>query len=105
MVVGPSAERQAIRMIVAEGFDNTAQAGRALKLGLPTYYLTRQKSVVSHLLDQEIISKSKDHPRYSYRAITAVVGRDGFLVDAKRTQRVQRIEGLQLKKSNEKCPD
>ena len=31
-MVGPSAKRQAIRMIVAEGFGNTAQACRALKL-------------------------------------------------------------------------
>ena len=92
-------------MIVAEGFGNTAQACRALNLGRCTYYITWQKGEVRHLLEQEIISKSKDHPRYGYRAFTAVVGGDGYLVNAKRTQRVQRFEGLQLKKSNEKCPD
>jgi putative transposase len=89
-------------MIVAEGFGNTAQACRALNLGRSTYYLTCQKSEVSHLLEQEIISKSKDHPRYGYRRITAVVRRDGYLVNAKRTQRVRRIEGLQVKKKQRK---
>ena len=39
-MVEPSAKRQAIQMIVAEGFGNTAQAGRALNLGRSTYYLT-----------------------------------------------------------------
>jgi len=56
------------------------------------------KSEVSNLLEQEIISKSKDHPRYGYRRITAVLRRDGYLVNAKLTQRVRRIEGLQVKK-------
>ena len=89
-------------MIVAEGFGNTAQACRALNLGRSTYYLTCQKSEVSHLLEQEIISKSKDHPRYGYRRITAVVRRDGYLVNAKRNQRVRRIEGLSLNKKPRK---
>ena len=75
-----------MQMIVAEGFGNKAQAGRALNLGRSTYYLTCQKSEVSRLLEQEIISKSKDHPRYVYRRITAVVRRDGYLVNAQRTQ-------------------
>ena len=89
-------------MIVAEGFGNTAQACRALNLGRSTYYLTCQKGEVSHLLEQEIISKSKDHPRYAYRRITAMVRRDGYLVNPKRTQRVRRIEGLQVKKKQRK---
>ena len=89
-------------MIVAEGFGNTAQGCRALNLGRFTYYLTSQKSDISLLLEQETISKSKDHPRYGYRRITAVVRRDGYLVNAKRTQRVRRIEGLQVKKKQRK---
>ena len=89
-------------MIVAEGFGNTAQACRALNLGRSTYYLTSQKSEVSHLLEQEIRSKSKDHPRYGYRRITGVVRRDGYSVNAKLTQRVRRIEGLQVKKKQRK---
>ena len=97
-MVDHSAKRQAIQMIVAEGFGNTAQECRALNLGTSTYYLTYKKGEISQLLEQEIISKSKDHPRYGYRRITAVVRRDGYLVNAKWTQRVQRIEGLQVKK-------
>ena len=89
-------------MIFAEGFGNTAQACRALKLARSTYYLTSLKSEASHLLEQETISKSKDHPRYDYRRITAVVRRDGYLVNANRTQRVRRNEELQVKKKQRK---
>ena len=97
-MLGPSAKRQAIRMIVAEGFGNTAQACRALNLGRVTYYHTWQKSKVSHPLGQEIISKSKDHPHYGYRRNLAVVSPDEYLINAKRTQPVRRIEGLQINK-------
>ena len=95
-MVGPSAKQQALRMIVAEGCGNTAKACGALNLGRSSYYHTCQKSEVSHLLEHEIISKNKDHPGYGYRRITAVVRRDGYLVNATRTKRMQRIEGLQL---------
>ena len=84
-MVGPSAKWQAIQMFVAEGFGNTAQACRSTNLGRSTYYHTCQKGEVSHLLEQEIISKSKDHPLYGYRRITAVARRDVYLVNAKRT--------------------
>ena len=47
------------------------------QLGLSTYYLTCLKNEVLHLLEQEIISKSKDHPRYSYRRTTDVVRQIG----------------------------
>ena len=53
-------------------------------------------------MEQEIISKSNGHPRYGYRRITAVVRRDGYLVNAKRTHRVRRIEGVQVKKKHRK---
>ena len=69
-------------MIVTEGFGNTAQACRALNLERFTYYLTCQNSDVSHLLKKEIISKPKDHLRYGYRRITAVVRREGYLVNS-----------------------
>ena len=58
-------------MIVADGCGNTAKACGALNLGRSPYYLTCQKSEVSHLLEHEIISKNKDHPRYGCRRITA----------------------------------
>ena len=89
-------------MNFVEGFGNTAHACRALDQGRSTYYLTCHKDEVSHLLEQEIISKSKDHSRYGYRRITAVVRRVGYLVNAKRTHRVLHIEGLQVKNKQRK---
>jgi hypothetical protein len=86
-VAGPSPKRQATQMIVAEGFGNTAQACRALNLGRSTYYLTSQKSEISHLLEQEIIAKSKEYPRYGNRRITVIVRRARHLINVKRTHR------------------
>ena len=91
-------------MIVVEGFGDKAHAYHGLNLGRSTYYFTSQKTESSFILEHEIISKSKDHPRYGYRRITAVIRRDGYLVNAKRIQRVRRLEGLQVNKKQRKLP-
>lgn len=92
-------------MIVPEGFGHTAQAYGALNLGRSSYYLMCQNSEISRLMEQEIISKIEDHPRYCYRRIAAVMPRDRYLVNAKRTQRARHIEGLQIKKNHQKFVD
>jgi putative transposase len=53
-------------------------------------------------LEKAIIAKSNEHPRYGYRQVTVMVRRDGHMLNGKRTQRVRRIEGLQVKKKQRK---
>lgn len=87
---------------MAEGHGNTAQACRALNLRRSTFYRMSQKSEASHRLEQAIVAKSQDHPRYGYRRATVMLRRDGHQVNDKRTQRVRRVEGLQVKKKQRK---
>jgi transposase InsO family protein len=97
-VVGPSAKRLAVQLTLAQGHGNTAQVCRALNLGRSTFYRAIQKSEASRRLENAIVAKSQDHPRYGYRRVTVMLRRDGHRVNEKRTQRVRRAEGLQVKK-------
>lgn len=49
-------------------------------------------------MQREIKALSQKHPRYGYRRITALLRREGHEVNAKRVQRVRRVEGLQVNK-------
>jgi putative transposase len=40
---------------------------------------------------------SRQHPRYGYRRITALLRREGFKVNRKRVQRLWRQEGLKVR--------
>ncbi|HIL72413.1 MAG TPA: transposase [Verrucomicrobia bacterium] len=97
-VVGPSAKRRAVQISICEGYGNTAQVCRALNLKRSTFYRASQKSEATQQLEKAIVSRSQNHPRYGYRRVTAVLRRDGYRVNEKRTQRVRRVEGLQVKK-------
>ena len=50
--------------------------------------------------DQALVRRIKElsrrHPRYGYRRITALLRRDGFVVNRKRVQRLWRKEGLRV---------
>ena len=50
-------------------------------------------------LDRPIIDKinnlSREHPRYGYRRIAALLRREGFKINLKRVHRLWRNEGLQ----------
>jgi len=47
-------------------------------------------------LVQRLLDLSRQHPRYGYRRITALLRREGFLVNRKRVQRLWRKEGLKV---------
>jgi transposase InsO family protein len=49
-------------------------------------------------VQEQIVKLSEDHPRYGYRRVTALLRRQGMEINAKRVQRVRRVEGLQVKK-------
>ena len=95
-MVSPSQKRRAIQVIVEAGLGTTAQACRALGLARSSFYLASQRRPESQTMDKEIKALSQKHPRYGYRRITAVLRREGHEVNAKRVQRVRRLEGLQV---------
>lgn len=87
-----------MKHVVEVGLGRTAQACRALEMGRSTYYRGSGRSARSVELEQQIGELSREHPRYGYRRVTAVLRRKGEVVNAKRVQRVRRAEGLQVRK-------
>lgn len=53
-------------------------------------------------MHQKIVQLSRDHPRYGYRRIAALLRRDGHQVNDKRVQRVRQKEGLQVSRKQRK---
>ena len=97
-MVGPANKRRAVKIVVEENLGQTAQACRALGLSRSGYYLVKKVSVESRRMRKEIIELSQKHSRYGYRRITAMMRREGFVINAKRVQRVRREEGFQVSK-------
>lgn len=89
-------------MVVEESLGVTAQACRALGLSRSGFYLVKQASVESRRMRKEIIALSQKHPRYGYRRVTAMMRRDGFVINSKRVQRVRREEGFQVSKKQKR---
>jgi transposase InsO family protein len=81
-----------------EGLGNTAQGCRALGLARSSFYRCGKESVESRRVRHEIVRLSREHPRYGYRRITALLRREGMEINAKRVQRIRREEGLRVSK-------
>ena len=48
-------------------------------------------------MKEKVLKLSEAHPRYGYRRITALLRREGLKVNAKRVQRLRRMEGWQVR--------
>jgi putative transposase len=97
-MVSPSTKRRAVKMSVEEGMGRATVTCRALGLARASFYRVGRQSVESRRVRQEILELSRKHPRYGYRRITALLRRDGFVINAKRVQRMRRQEALQVSK-------
>ncbi len=87
-----------MRMSMEQGLGNAAQGCRALGLARSSFYRSGKESVEGRRVRHEIVGLSREHPRYGYRRITALLRREGFEVNAKRVQRIRRGEGLGVSK-------
>lgn len=94
--MSPACRRRAVREAVDVGVGCPAQACRALGASRSGYYRVRKASASQQRLGQRIVALSRAHPRYGYRRVTALLRRDGLVVNAKRVARVRRSEGLQV---------
>jgi len=100
--VSVSAKKKIIKVLTQEGKGNTAQLCRALDLNRSSYYALSKQSVESLELEKQVISKSRDNPRYGYRRITALIRREGQSINAKRVQNLRRKHHLQVTKKQRK---
>lgn len=101
-MVSPSAKRRAVKQVIETGLGTTAEACRALGLARSSYYRNSTMSLERRTSQQQIVSLSREHPRYGYRRVTALMRRAGQGINAKRVQRVRRQEGLQVSRRQRK---
>ena len=62
------------------------------------YYRYSRERVESGRICKELIELSLKHPRYRYRRITALLGKDGLEMNLKRVARIRGYEGLNVSK-------
>ena len=52
-----------------------------------------------------MVALASDYGRYGYRRITAMLRREGFMVNHKRVERLWKIEGLKIPKNSHQDVD
>tara|TARA_B110000305_G_C19283345_1_gene560424 strand:- start:22 stop:942 length:921 start_codon:yes stop_codon:yes gene_type:complete len=97
-MVSSSTKRRAVKIAVEESLGCSAVACRALGLARSSYYRVSRISDESAMMRKEIIRLSEKHPRYGYRRITAMMRREGHVINEKRVLRVRREAGLKVHK-------
>ena len=97
-MVSSSAKRRAVKFAVEEGLGSSAAACRSLGLARSSYYRKNKISKSSLSMRKEIIELSENHPRYGYRRITALMRREGHVINEKRVLRVRREAGFKVSK-------
>jgi transposase InsO family protein len=91
-----------VKQVIERGTGTTAEACRALGLARSSYYRNITMSPERRASRQQILSLSREHPRYGYRRVTALLRREGHEINVKRVQRVRRQEGLQVSRKQRK---
>lgn len=97
-MVSPRTKRRAIQHTMSFGLGTIRQGCRALRLAASTFYKPLRRSPEAQRLREAIERLSWKHPRYGYRRIAVMLGREGWKVGKDRVQRHRSREGLQVKR-------
>lgn len=96
-MVSPGHRRQMARQVVADGMCSGRAACRILQLSRATYsYRQRAPTPHEEQLHRRLQELSRQHPRYGYRRIAALLCREGWQVGKRHIQRLRRNAGLRV---------
>jgi putative transposase len=96
-VVSPAHRRAAAQQAVAAGLCSQRAACRYLQLARSTYrYRGRPPTTAEQQLRKRLQERSREHPRYGYRRIAALLRQEGWPVGKRQIQRLRRLEGLRV---------
>lgn len=97
-MVSPGHKRDAVREAAETGICSLRAACRYLHLHWSSFcYRAKAAKEKMVRLVAAIIKVSKEHPRYGYRRVRALLVNDGWQVSRKLVQKVRRAEGLIVK--------
>ena len=104
-MVGPSHKKAAVSHIVGKRICSVRRACRYVGMPRSTYdYLPKPAPPHQEQLHQRIVALSWAHPRYGYRRIRVLLGREGWMVSRKHVQHIRRQEGLKVRPKPQKIP-
>ena len=96
-VVSPAHRRAAAQQVVTAGLCSQRTACRFLQLARSTYqYRGRVPTVAEEQLRQRLHALTRQHPRYGYRRMAALLRHEGWRVGKRHIQRLRRAEGLRV---------
>lgn len=95
-MVTPSAKKKVAEYLVRKKNCSVQMACKLAGICRSTFYYRREGGEYERQLIKEIYRLTEKHPRRGYKALTAMLRRKGFRVNAKRVQRLRRLEGLQV---------
>ena len=95
-MVGPSRKRRAARHLVSDTGASVRAACRSVELSKSSYYYERKGGGFEARLLRRLRELCREHPRYGYRRMTALLRRECWHVNRKRIQRLMRREGLKV---------
>ena len=76
-----AAKKTVARTLVEERFAKVSEVCRALSLSRSSFYAVCQRSSEYLHLERKTVDLSKEHPRYGYRRITALLRREGHQIN------------------------
>lgn len=95
--LSPASRRAAAQEVVAAGMCSRRAACRILRLARSTYgYQGRAPTTAEQQLRRRLQELSREHPRYGYRRMAALLRREGWPVGQRHIQRLRRQEGLRV---------
>jgi putative transposase len=100
-VVGPIARREAVGRLRAQG-TSLRRACRLIGLSTATWRYQRQADPTNVQLLERLKAHAAERPRFGYRRLHTLVGREGLRVNHKRAYGVYRNAGLQLRRRRRK---
>ena len=104
-MVSPKQKKRAVKEVAEKGLCSFWRACSYLSLSWSTYnYRPKQISKKIQQLAERIVTLSREHPRYGYRLIRALLLREGWATSWKFVQAVRRAEGLQVKPPKKRRP-
>ena len=100
-MVGPIARREAVGRLRAQG-TSLRRACRLIGLSTATWRYQRHPDPTNAQLLDRLKAHAAERPRFGYRRLHTLVGRDGLEVNHKRVYGVYREAGLQVRRRRRK---
>lgn len=94
-MVSPESRRRAVRVLVARGYPRK-KGCRLVGISAPMSRFTPK--VKNPVLRNKVVELAKEHPRYGFRRVHALLVRAGLKVNLKAVHRIWKLEGLRLKR-------